>query len=303
MYRYGDSEWGKVDWVIKNSMESLQKTDFEKHLNEYRKFWGDEFRWTSLLPFAWKMMDYPWLEFPEADQQVNFDENTKSDLAIGIWSATLHLLGPGMGWIDIKKGLEEWGKVGYRNGYHPILDFVKKMCGESIEYLIHHVGGWDEYYSGSLSELNLTGSFNKKRPTRQSEREPDTRIWPWMAQKLSNGGSDPLHLSMHFKGSVIGHDEFSRDFRLERLSEERFMLKLPRYSQWALQLKNCGAQSFDEGGQINDAYVDVQIANLGSIGTFATFAGPAVGNETWFRYSEDYNETPESQIASHGWGL
>ena len=303
MYRYGDSEWGKTDWVIKNSMDALQKTDFEEHLNEYRKFWGDEYRWTSFLPFAWKMLDYPWLEFPEADQHENLDDNTKVDQAIGIWSATLHLLGPGMGWIDIKKGLEEWGKVGYRNGYHPILDFVKKMCGESIEHLIHHVGGWDEYYSGSLSELNLTGSFNKKRPMGQSEREPDTRAWPWMAQKLSNGGSDPLHLSMHFKGSVIGHDEFSRDFRLERLSEQRFTLKLPRYSQWALQLKNCGAQSFDKGGQIDDAYVDVQIANLGSIGTFATFAGPAVGNETWFRYSEDYNETPESQIASHAWGL
>ena len=61
-------------------------------------------------------MEYPWLEFPEADQHVNLDDNTKFDLAIGIWSATLHLLGPGMGLIDIKKGLEEWGKVGYRNG-------------------------------------------------------------------------------------------------------------------------------------------------------------------------------------------
>ena len=254
------------------------------------------------MPFAWKMMDYPWLEFPEADQHENLDDKTKFDLAIGIWSATLHLLGPGMGWIDIKKGLEEWRKVGYRNGYHPILDFVKKMCGESIEHLIYYVGGWEDY-SATLSELNLTGSFNKKQPASQNECEPDIRTWPWLAQQLIKGGPDSLHLSMHFKNSVIGDDRFSPDFRLERLSEERFMLKLPRYAQWALQLKNCGAQSFDKGGQINDAYVDVQIANLGSIGTFATFAGPAVGNETWFRYSEDYNETPESQIASHAWGL
>ncbi len=303
MYRHGDSEWGKADWVIKNSMDTLQKTDFEEHLNEYRKFWGDEFRWTSFLPFAWKMLDYPWLEFPEADQHENLNDYTKGDLAIGIWSTTLHLLGPGMGWIDIKKGLEEWRKVEYRNGYHPILDFVKKICGESIQHLSHHVGGWDDYYSESLSKLNLTGSFQKKQPASQSEREPNIRTLPWLAQKLIDGGSDPLHLSWHFTSSVIGHDEFSRDFRLERLSEERFMLKLPRYAQWALQLKNCGAQLFDEGGQIHDAYVDVQIANLGSIGTFATFAGPAVGNETWFRYSEDYNETPEFQIASHAWGL
>ena len=48
MYRHGDSECGKTDWVIKNSMESLQKTDFE----EYRKFWGDEFRWTRITTVA-----------------------------------------------------------------------------------------------------------------------------------------------------------------------------------------------------------------------------------------------------------
>jgi hypothetical protein len=90
MYRHGESEWGKADWVIKNSMESLQKTDLEEHLNEYRKFWGDEFRWTSFLPFAWKMLDYPWLELPEADQHENLSDYTKGDLAIGIWSTTLH---------------------------------------------------------------------------------------------------------------------------------------------------------------------------------------------------------------------
>jgi hypothetical protein len=299
MYKHGESEWGKTDWVLKNSMESLQKTDFE----EYRKFWGDEFRWTSFLPFAWKMLDYPWLEFPEADQHENLDHSTKGDLAIGIWSTTLHLLGPGMGWINIRKGLEEWGKVHYRNGFHPILDFVKKMCGDSIEHLSMHVANWNDYYLDSLSELNLTGSYLKERPPSRDEREPDTRTWPWLAQKLIDGGTDPLHLSHHFTSSVIGDDEFFRDFKLERLSEERFILKLPRYAQWALQLKNCGAQSFDEGGQVNDAYVDVRITNLGSIGTFATFAGPAVGNETWFRYSEEYDESPESQIASHAWGL
>ena len=48
MYRHGDSECGKTDWVFKNSMESLQKTDFE----EYRKFWGDEFRWTRITTVA-----------------------------------------------------------------------------------------------------------------------------------------------------------------------------------------------------------------------------------------------------------
>ena len=303
MYRHGDSEWGKTDWVIKNSMDALQKTDFEDHLNEYRKFWGDEFRWTSFLPLAWKMLDYPWLEFPEADQHENLSDYTKGDLAIGIWSTTLHLLGPGMGWINIKKGLEKWGSNQYRNGFHPILDFVKKMCGESIEHLSLHVAGWNDYYLDSLSKLNLTGPYLKEKPASRDEREPDTRTWPWLAQKLIDGGSDPLHLSWHFTSSVVGHDEFSRDFRLERLSEERFVLKLPRYAQWARQLKNCGADHVKVGELIRDAYVDVQIANLGSIGTFATFAGPDSKRQTWFRYSEDYNESPDSQIISHAWGL
>ena len=49
---HGDSEWGKADWVIKNLMDALQKTDFKEYLNEYRKFWGDEFRWTRITTVA-----------------------------------------------------------------------------------------------------------------------------------------------------------------------------------------------------------------------------------------------------------
>jgi hypothetical protein len=42
-----------------------------------------------------------------------------------------------------------------------------------------------------------------------------------LSKLLLQGGYDPLHLSMHFRDSVIGHDEFSRDYKLEQLNDER----------------------------------------------------------------------------------
>lgn len=295
-----NSEYGRHTWVLKNSMVELQNADFAA----YKNFWGDEFRWTALLPFAWKLIDNHWLEFPDL-ALYDSDEETAFNSAISIWSAAIHLLGLGMGWSDIEKGLAEWETLDFATGYHPVLDLVKKLCGDELDLLEFHIRQNRGIYGWVFSQIDEAPE--KVNLERNPRSDPD-EIQDWAADMaplgrlLLHGGSDPLHLSPHFRDSVIGDDEFSRDFKLDRLRGDRYVLRLPRYAKWPLQLKNCGAQERNEIGEFLYESVDVQIENLGSIGLFV--GGGGQYDRRRFRYSETYKEIKAgSQYISHYWGI
>ena len=302
MNRQVSSEHGKNNWVIDNSMHTVQELSF----GDYRDFWGDEYCWTALLPFVWKMIDYPWIEFPQVNMEPQSDRETSFSAAIAIWSASIHLLGLGMGWSDIEKGLAEWETLDFATGYHPVLDTVKKLCGDDLASLSFHINlNRDEYFEvfSKLDEIPSKMYQDRKEKLNLDSVESNAVNRMTLSKLLLQGGYDPLHLSMHFRNSVIGHDEFSRDFKLKRLNDERYVLHLPRYSKWALQLKNCGAQTFNELNEISYGEVDVQIENLGSIGLFVGGGGGHF-ERRWFRNSETYKENkPGSQYESHSWGI
>lgn len=291
--------YGKHVWLVKNAMVELQESDSSK----YRSFWGDEFRWTALLPLAWKLIDYPWIEFPERRIE-DLDGESGFDAAIALWSAAIHLLSLGMGWSDIEKGLTEWETTGFATGYHPVLDFVKKLCGEEVSLLEFHIQNNRGKYLEIFSQFDEDPSqIDRERPIRELRgiRELASRK-PSLGQLLVVGGSDPLHLSTHFRNSVIGDDEFSHDYEIEQHRDEKFVLKLPRYAKWPLQLKNCGAQSTNEIGEFSYGSVEVEIAHLGSIGLF--IGGSGRYDRRRFRYTSAYKEIKDgSQFISHYWGL
>jgi hypothetical protein len=94
-----------------------------------------------------KMIDYPWVEFPQVNMEPQSYRETSQNAAIAIWSASIHLLGLGMGWSDIEKGLTEWETVDFATGYHPVLDTVRKLCGDDLASLAFHVNlNRDEYF-------------------------------------------------------------------------------------------------------------------------------------------------------------
>ena len=97
MNQFVSNEHGKNLWTVENSMHSVEDSDF----GWYQDFWGDQYRWTSLLPLAWKMIDYPWFEFPKTINESPSDNEVSHDAAAATWNAALHLLGLGMGWSDI----------------------------------------------------------------------------------------------------------------------------------------------------------------------------------------------------------
>ena len=283
-------------------MHSVEDTDF----GWYQDFWGDQYRWTSLLPLAWKMIDYPWFEFPKTINESPSDNEVSHDAAAATWNAALHLLGLGMGWSDIGKGLTEWETLDFSTGHHPVLDMVKKLCGEDIDSMITHVGENSSSYAEVFSSIDeypakINQNFN-------THVEPDLIIRNLsnkesLSYRLLFGGYDPLHLTVHFKNSVIGRSQFSRNYRLEQLTDDRYILHLPRYANWALQLKNCGASSVNELDEVSYGTVEVQIENLGSLGVFVGGGGGHL-DRRWFRHSETYKEIrPGSQYASHSWGI
>lgn len=292
------SEHGKDAWILKNTMGVLQDDEFSK----YRDFWGDEFRWTALLPFAWKMIDYPWVEFPQLTTEID-DGMSGHNTAIAIWSTALHLLGLGMGWSDIEKGLKQWETTEFAAGYHPVLDFVKKLCGDQIKALELHMRSNKFYYLYIFSQLDEDPSQLDKKEILDSDAiDREAQRMQTLSRLSLPGTDDSLHIGMHFRDSVIGDDDFSRDFRLERLRDGRCVLYLPRYAKWSLQLKNCGAQTVNELGEFSYEEVDVQIENLGSIGLFVGEGG--MSDRRRFRYSEMYREIkPGSQYISHAWGI
>lgn len=283
-------------------MHSVQDSDF----GWYRDFWGDEYRWTTLLPFAWKMIDYPWIEFPQIDIESPSIRRVNHDFAIATWNASLHLLGLGMGWSDIGKGLTEWETLDFSPGHHPVLDMVKKLCGDEIESLISHVGENSSSYFEVFSNIDEYPA--KINQNFSSHLEPELMLRnssnkETLSYRLLFGGYDPLHLTVHFRNSVIGRNQFSPDHRLEQLNADRYILHLPRYATWALQLKNCGARSINELNEVSYGSVEVQIENLGSLGIFVGGGGGHL-DRRWFRHSETYKEIrPGSQYASHSWGI
>ena len=302
MNRHVSNEHGKNLWTVENSMHSVEDSEF----GWYQDFWGDQYRWTSLLPFAWKMIDYPWFEFPKTLTESPSDNEVSHDAAAATWNAALHLLGLGMGWSDIGKGLTEWETLGFSSGHHPVLDMVIKLCGEDIESLIMHVGKNFGSYLQVFSSIDESPSKMSQNFVMHPELDSMMRNSSNkenLSYRLLFGGYDPLHLTVHFKNSVIGRSQFSRNYRLEQLNDDRYILHLPRYAAWALQLKNCGASSVNELDEVSYGTVEVQIENLGSLGVFVGGGGGHL-DRRWFRHSETYKEIrPGSQYASHSWGF
>lgn len=87
--------------------------------------WGAQYEWAKLVAPAWKSVGNDFY-------RISYSPKTCPGQAW--WFAALHLLGFGLGWTDIAKGLEIWREEGYPVD-NPILKTVHNMYGTSIEAL------------------------------------------------------------------------------------------------------------------------------------------------------------------------
>lgn len=292
----------ELDWNVRLSNKELNE-------GKYLERWGDEYLWTSMLPLAWSSIDISGISIRPRKRALLGGDSYES--AIAHWSMAIHLLSLGMGWTDIGQGLRKWKEHGFREGHHPILDFLFKNFGDQIEALEVYFGIAYRHEIADALEAIRAGEFQGSRFVESageysSEYEFQLKEFAaadrygdmGFAKLLLDSGSDPLHLDSHCAGS------FRDPLRDMMGMESRFLqgniLKIwtPFYGGWAHRLA-ATTREYRTDEFLEDDYtlVEIEIEHIGHLGTFA-WGG--VTNR-WFRYSQHYGHEME-QFKAHCWG-
>jgi hypothetical protein len=266
--------------------DSLEQTHARR---TFETAWGEQYEWTSMLPVAWKLVG-------TSDTRIRPSSST-SKRDPSWWFTPLHLLGLGLGWTDIGKGLYEWQRQGYPKGAHPILDLVFNTWGQSIAALEIWLRGsmWTGELEKPLSDLRDEPfeSF-KLSPIPETEKdelfeEEISRLKRLdlsgrrisLAKNLLSGGYDPLHLSVHFPGSVWPNqdpnhlafvtDEYSEgDNDAYAINPEEYLWEayFDRYAGFHVQLNVLAAGMMTGEVFSGKEKVRVHIKNFGYLGEF-----------------------------------
>ncbi len=266
--------------------DSLEQTHARR---TFEIAWGEQYEWTSLLPVAWKLVG-------TSDTRIRPSSST-SKRDPSWWFTPLHLLGLGLGWTDIGKGLYEWQRQGFPKGSHPILDLVYNTWGQSISALEIWLRGsmWTGELEKPLSDLrDVPFEAFRLTPIPETEKDElyereinrlkrlglsDRRIS--LAKNLLFGGYDPLHLSVHFPGSVWPNedpnhlafvtDEYSEgDNDAYAINPEEYLWEahFDRYAGFHVQLNLLAAGMMTGEVFSGKEKVRVHIKNFGYLGEF-----------------------------------
>lgn len=261
----------------------------ESGRKEFERFWGEQYEWTSMLPTAWKLIDSGDLRI-KAPSRVQGCEPSW-------WNTPLHLLGLGLGWTDIAKGLETWESTGFQTEEQPLLHFVYSTWGPSIAAL----GLWLRISGGDVVSplVELRNKNYVARPlgnirAKEVEMMRDEVVDLMrnyghdgkrlaLAEKLIQfeGGYDMFHLGLHFAGSIWPNepgdlssreveDFLDDDIECYELYPEEYWFEahLERYAGFHVQL-NAIAAGFTGGAVFNGKEtVRVFIKNFGYLGNF-----------------------------------
>lgn len=270
--------------------------------NEYIEFWGDEFNWTALLPFAWKNI---------ATKNIAIRPARSGDLhaQAAYWTAAVHLLGLGLGWTNIGEGLRTWRRYSYRMDQHPILDYILRHYGENIFALERYFGAKPRYeIFGTLSQMsdrsiklspevdNIEGLYSMEMQEGYFESLSGSE--KTLALALLNGGTDPLHLEPHVSGSFALRKSDTGYSEVRKLSSTEFSIEFKHYAGWAQEMnRRIEIEPAKGSGFSEDQKVHVFISGIGLLGTFIYHSGTG----RWFMYSEDFG-APSLQWDTHSWG-
>jgi hypothetical protein len=290
-----------LDWVFR--AQEIDGGD-----QRYRDQWGDEWRWTSMLPLAWSNIDIENLTIRPRAGQFKYDEPYTH--AIAQWSMALHLLGLGMGWNNIGAGLRNWARYEFREGYHPILDFLKRTFGDEIRALEVYFGvsprvqilealdairlGIPESFDGWTFDESLMFEYEIEVMDWVRSADPSE---PTLASLLLSGG-DALHLEDHCAASFRDplRDLMGAERRIRNGNFVQIWTHL--YGGWAHRLA-ATSHEFKDADFLGEGHITVQveIEKIGVIGNFIW----SKESSRWFRYSEGYG-VPSLQYEAHLWG-
>lgn len=289
------------DWAPR--LEWKFETSSREDLDRYRHFWGDEYRWTALLPIAWKSIEIK--DFAIKPGERTRDDGDWDSRPFALWSMAIHLLVLGMGWNDVGKGLRTWRENGYRDETHPILDFLFRTFGTNIGALeIYYANGNGFMTADAAKRMTVPlytnrGESLSYEPDSDWSFEPNSELLDRDFYEPLVQGSDSLHLDMHVAHSILGEQiDLDRPW-IRRVGEEaEFKFAVNQYAGWALQLARADElEIIGEDGTLLDVEVRVTIQDIGDIGTF--YLNKSTGR--WFMFSESFG-VPSLQWDSHLWG-
>lgn len=281
---------------------------------EFEMFWGAQYEWSSMLPIAWKLCS-----FEEGRVKA---PSLKAENLGSWWSTPLHLLGLGLGWTDIGKGLYEWGRQGYPAD-HPILIFIHNTWGPSIEALEHFM----RQRPGNPIESALLDLRNSKfeasrvfKPADSYDVQEDRSLLrekinsnrlrgkrSELAHRLLSEDFDPFHLTSHFPNSVWPNEDeatpffMTDDFVEEGVETEEldsgsktFKVSLPRYAGFHVALNAIAAGYTGETVYDGGERMQVTLDRFGFLGEF-------VRHEKTNRWFLNSNEIERGAYV-HMWG-
>lgn len=275
----------------REQQESSSSLLDETHTRKaFELFWGEQYEWTSMLPLSWKLLG-------TTDTRIR-PSSSPSERDPGWWFTPLHLLGLGLGWTDIGKGLYEWQRQGYPNGAHPVLDFVYNTWGESISALqfwlrcssfaendieqpLRELRDFpvDSFRLAPIEENSIRAAYDDQIRLLKAKGNGGRRLD--LAKKLLAGDSDTFHLSTHFPGSVWPNEDenhigfVSSDYAEENNDafainpeEHLWEAHFERYAGFHVQLNALAAGLMTGEVFSGRESVRVHIKNFGFLGEF-----------------------------------
>lgn len=192
--------------------------------------------WGALVPLAWRT-----LADPDGDHLWPVWGDHPSGHAIRTLGAALEVMWTTTGWPRLDLGADRWRRAGYPTD-HRGLALVVALAGQQLEEFVawlvtsgsvvnlesaiaQHVGTdpiWGDRVSVDVSWL---------RRVEESARGPSPLV----------GGGDPLHLSMHVMGPLLGEQEPNGLLLTSEPKARRAVLLVDRYAGWYSALARHGA--------------------------------------------------------------
>ncbi len=291
----------KLDWVFRNRKDQSQESK--------EGFWGDYSPWTSMLALAWATVDMR--DFTVRPRAAQVQSNGIHFHAIATWGAVVHLLGLGLGWTDLRAGLEKWRLENYALGLHPILDSVKRLVGDDIEALEIYIGVAPRSIIQAVREIQAAVSgvpaLEPLQDFSQGDYAEKKQSWlrrhplqqNGLGSALLNSG-DGLHLDGHMHSTLL---ERGNDFERTQVRQDfgtHSIITITKYHGWGYRLAVQTATLLESPlGNYSNKSVEVKVQQIGSLGTFVF--DPQTSR--WFRYSSDYITADFTrQINIHRWG-
>lgn len=281
---------------------------------EFENYWGCQYEWVSMLPIAWKIWSV---------EDARIKAPSMNELNVGSWWATpLHLLGLGLGWSDIGKGLYEWQRQCFPFD-HELLKFIYNTWGPSIEALQLWLRMRPENaIESSLTDLrdskffafrldsqgaveNCEFALQQMRDGFESRKLLGKRSS--LAKRLLSDDYDSFHLTDHFVESVWpNEDKNSKYFVTDDYVEEgvksqeldsgtkTFEISLPRYAGFHVALNAVAAGYTGETVYDGGETMRVSLDGFGFLGEFMRHEK----TNRWFLNSKDVERSADV----HMWG-